>query len=165
MSTKLSTANLAVRQHHSRLDPRMAMRRLCVAFIGIVHGAKKMPATWYELTRKDRVVHFPFERERTFVHAAIREGATTPEKVVAWRMAQILDDLAQFRAAPSAQELIYVNVIREQVEAIDAQSKAHAHPNETHRDRAIRETEESIAALQLYLSLLRSGASLEFLPA
>lgn len=164
MPTKLSSANLATRRITTRTDPRLAMRRLRVAFIGMVSRARRMPASWYELTRSDRDVAFPFERERRFIHEAIRQGATTPEAVVEWRMAQLRDDIEQFDESPQLEELCYIALIREQSEAISAQSLAHAQPTQAHMDLAVRETREAVTYGKFFIAIANTGKRLLHLP-
>lgn len=160
MPTKSTSASLATSRTTPRTDPRIALRRLRVAFIGMVSGARRMPQGWYELTRTDREVAFPFERERRFIHEAIREGATSPEAIVRWRIAQLLDDLEQFDESPQIDDLSYIALIREQSEAINAQSLAHAEPTDTNLDRAVRETRESVAYMRLFMALASRGRRL-----
>ena len=159
MSTKLSTANLATRRTHQRTDPRLQLRRLRVAFVGIVSAARRMPAPFYELTRT-RERAYPFEAERCYVHAAIREGATTPEKVVAWRMAQLHDDLAQFDEAPQLEDLVYVQLINEESEAVHAQTIAYAFPTPANREAALRETAEAVSFCHAFMQMVRAGGNM-----
>jgi hypothetical protein len=162
-ATEFSTANLAIRRISDRIEPRVTLRRLHVAYHEIVAGAKRMPKCWYDLTR-NRPTRFPFERDREYVHAAIREGATTPDRVISWRLKQLADDLAQFSEPLEMNELFFVRLICEQAEAADAQTRAHAMPTSLNRDLAIKETEEAWLLGRLYCALLRGGRAMLHLP-
>jgi hypothetical protein len=94
------------------------------------------------------------------IHEAIRAGATTPERVIRYRLAQMHDDLAQFAEAPLLEELLYVELIREQAEAIEAQSLLRALPTPAHRDAAIRETEQASVIGRVFCVLARSRDAL-----
>lgn len=162
-ATEFTTANLAIRRITDRIEPRVALRRLQVAFVDIVTGAKRMPQKWYDLTRS-RAATFPFQRERQFIHEAIRLGCTSPNQVITWRLKQLADDLAQFSEPLDMNELFFVRLICEQADAVDAQIKAHAMPTAANREAAVAETEEATLMGRLYCALLRGGQSLLHFP-
>lgn len=155
-ATETRGANLAVRPTHP-IEPRLEKRRRRVAFVEIVADARRLPAAWYAHTRRDPRNKLPSERERELIHEAIRAGATTPERVIAYRLFQMRDDLAQFSETPALAELLYVQMIREEAEAIDAQSTAHALPTPAHLDTAVRETEKASLLGRAFCVLARSG--------
>lgn len=95
------------------MDPRIAVNRLRVAFIGLVSQAKRMPDCFYDLTEKNRKVSYPFEREREFMHKAIHQGCTTPNAVLTYYLARLADDLSQFDRPVTARELCYVRLMAE----------------------------------------------------
>lgn len=158
MSKETHTANLAVRPTEARIHPRLQLQRLRVAFVGIVFGAKRMPDRWYGLTERNRTVSFPFEREREFIHEAIRQGATTEMQILTWRLTQLADDLAQFPNAPTLSDLCYIRLMAEQAEALQAQARAHGIPTQANREAALRETREAITVLQMECALLEQDA-------
>lgn len=151
MAKESLRANLAIRRTVERVDPRVQLRRLQVAFIAIVHGARRMPDRWYGLTERNRTCSYPFEREREFIHEAIRNGCTSPDRVISYHLTRLQDDLAQFPEALDASEVLYRRLVTEQAEAIEAQTLAHALATEEARERAVRETEEAITLGQLYV--------------
>jgi len=154
-TTEFPRANLAIRPMRDRVDPRLQLRRLQVAFVAIVHGAKRMPTRWYGLTERHRTVSFPFERERQFVHEAIQLGCTTPMQVMSWHLARLADDLAQFPDAPCVSDVCYIRLMAEQAEALEAQARARGLRTAEADAIALRESEEAIAALQLYVTGVR----------
>jgi hypothetical protein len=116
-------------------------------------------AAWYDVTRKDPRAALPCAKERAMIHAAIHESCTTPDAVIRYRLAQLHDDLAQFDAAPLLEELLYVELIRGQADAIDAQTRAHAFGTPTLELLAIRETEEATVVQRAYCAMKRASRS------
>jgi hypothetical protein len=81
--------------------------------------------------------------------------------VIGYRLTQLRDDLAQFTSLQQTmEELVYVELVREQAEAIDAQTRAFMQPTAGNHERAIRETEEAIGISHLFISAIRSGRRL-----
>ena len=155
-STETRGANLAICPTQP-VEPRLAHRRRLVAFAAMFSDAERQPQAVYGLTRKQPRVKLPDERERRIIHQAIRDGKTTPERVIHYRLFQLQDDLAQFDDSPALQDLLYLELVREQIEAIDAQSLAHAIPTPAHLDAAVRETEEASLVGRAFCALVRSG--------
>jgi hypothetical protein len=149
MSTESHTANLEVRRPAGSTDPRILMRRLQVAFIGIVAQAKRMPDRFYDLTEKNRKVSYPFERERDFIHEAIHTGATTPNRVLTYYLARIQDDMAQFNEPLRALDVCYVRFMAEFAEAVDKVTLAHGLGTDEAYTAAERETADIIPLAQL----------------
>lgn len=158
-ATETRGANLAVRQT-PQLTPAIARRRRDVAFYEMFDGVPKKPDAVYAVTRKQPRRKPYDEREREVIHNAIHAGEITPERYMRYRLAQMQDDLAQFAEAPALEELLYVQLIREQAEALDAQSRAHALPSPAHIDAAVRETEEASLVGRVFCVLARSGRTL-----
>lgn len=162
-STRTSAGSLATHQRAAAIDDRLAERRLRVALAEIIADAPSYPEPrwrWEDVARTQPRSSMPFKREREMIHSAIREGKTTPEHVIRYYLARMHDDLAQFAEAPLLEELLYRQLINEQVQAIDAQSRAHALPSPAHIDDAIRETEESTLLGRVFCVLARSGRTL-----
>lgn len=160
MATKTSEVSLAAHQTQQRLDPRMAMRRLRVAFSSVVITTPEPRHPWDDVRRKEPRSALPCEKEREMIHAAIRQGCTTPDRIISYRITQLQDDLAQFHETPLLEEMLYQHLIREQAESMDAVTRAHAMPTPAHRDAAIRETEEASLVGRMFCLLMRSGRSL-----
>jgi hypothetical protein len=133
------------------------LNALRVAFIDLCTGAKRLPDLWYGLTERHRSISFPFERERMWVHKAIKLGATTPAQVVQWRLAQLADDLAQFPGDVRISDVCYVQYAAEHAEALEAAATARAFPTRENRDTAIREIGESNTAARAFSGVLASG--------
>lgn len=160
MTTKLRPANLAVRQPAHRMDPRVAERRLRVALADLVTRTPTARTPWDDNRRREPRSALPCEKERAMIHSAIRNGCTTPERVIGYRLFQMRDDLAQFEEAPDVGELLYVQLIREQAEALDAQSQFHARRTPAHAEIAIKETEDVVTLGRAFVGLLRAGGAL-----
>lgn len=160
MSTKLNQVHLAVHQTDPRPDPRMALRRMRVALAEVITQAPtSMADAWYDVSRKEPRAALPCAKERAMIHAAIADGCATPESVIRYRLFQMHDDLTQFGEAPLLEELLYVQMIQEQAEAIDAQSRAHALGTTTLELQAIRETEEATVLQRAYCAMKRASRS------
>lgn len=158
-ATETRGANLAVRQTPP-LTPAIARRRRTVAFYEMFADASRKPSSVYALTRKEPRRKPYDEREREVIHAGIRAGQITPEGLIRYRLAQIQDDLAQFSEAPLLEELLYLQLIREEAEALDAQSRAHALPTPDSIDAAVRETEDATLVGRVFCVLARSRRTL-----
>lgn len=152
-TTKTSQVNLAIHQTAPRQDPRIALRRVRVAFAELVTKAPVPGHAWHDVTRTDPRTRLPCEKERAMIHDAIRQGCTTPDRVIRYHVARMQDDLTQFPEAPLLEELLYVQLIREEAEALDAQSIAHALPSAEHQEAAIRATAQVARDARLYCTL------------
>jgi hypothetical protein len=159
MPTNLHPAMLARRQSPEPVEPLLAARRLVIALANIPTRTPQPGHAWHDITRTDPRTAMPFAKERGMIHAAIKQGCTTPDRVIAYRLAQMKDDLAQFAEAPNFVELVYVQLVTEEAEAVEAQTLAHALPTAANRDAAIRETEEASTIARAYCSLVKSGRS------
>lgn len=162
-STSSKRTRLAPGQRFHRDDrERFALRRLRNALADVIRDPAALsgqrtpePAyPWHDLTRETPRAALPFEKERAMLHAAIRQGCTTREKIVRYRAAQLLDDFAQFPDEGRALDVLYTNLVTEEAEAIEAQTIAHALPTETNREAAIRESREAIGVMELECKVL-----------
>lgn len=160
MRTKTSRVILANHQTQPPMDPRMAVRRVRVALAGVITKTPEPSHFWYDITREEPRAAMPFEKERDMLHAAIRQGCTTPKRIMLYRITQLQDDLSQFAEAPLLAELVMQHLITEQAESMAAISLAHAMPTAAHREEAIRETEEASFLGRVACEVLRSGGSL-----
>jgi hypothetical protein len=163
MSTRTSAGSLATHQRAAAIDDRLAERRLRVALAEVIADAPSYPEPrwrWEDVARTQPRSSMPFKREREMIHSAIREEKTTPEKVIRYYLARMADDLAQFAEAPLLEELIYLELIREEAEAIEWQSIFRANPTPANRDRMIRETEEGSLVGRVLCALARSRDAL-----
>jgi hypothetical protein len=164
-TTSHQPAPLERHQSNARIDTRMALRRLRVGLHRVItcEQGQRTPEPahpWHDLTREEPRSALPCEKERTMLHAAIRQGCTTPERVIEYRMLQLADDLAQFAQPAELSEILYIQMMAEQAEAFAAQSRAHALPSPAHTEAAIRETEEANVVQRAYVTLMRHGRSL-----
>jgi hypothetical protein len=101
----------------------------------------------------------PFARERDMIHEAIRDGDDAGARDPLSARADARRSRAVRRGA-ALEELLYVELIREQAEAIEAQSLLRALPTPANRDAAIRETEESSVVGRVFCVLARSRDAL-----
>lgn len=160
MSTNRSRASLAARQSATRVDPRMAYRRMRVAFAAIVFKTPEPKHLWHDNTREQPRSPLPNDKEREMIHGAIHQKCTTPELILRYRIAQLHDDYAQFENPPRLEDIFFVELIREQSQAIDAQARAHAFPTPENLEAAARETEDAVTLGQMCVQLMRSGRRL-----
>lgn len=152
-TTRTSRVNLAIHQTAPRQDPRLALRRIRVAFAELVTKAPAPGHAWHDVTRTDPRTRLPCEKERAMIHDAIRQGCTSPDRVIRYHLARMQDDLAQFAEAPLLEELFYQQLIQEEASAIDAQSIAHALPSAEHQAAAVRATAQVARDARLFCSL------------
>lgn len=139
------------------MDPRISERRLRVALHAVIarDGTQLTPAPahpWHDLTRDEPRAALPCTREREMIHAAIRQGCTTPNQVLSYHLARIADDMAQFDDAPTVSDVCYVRLMAEQAEALEAQALARAFGTPEAEARAAIESEDAITALRLYVA-------------
>lgn len=161
MATRHHMAPLARHQITIRGAPitaRLAERRRLVAFAELFQHAARKPDALYALTRKEPRCALPDEKQRQMIHDGIREGVISREQIIRYRATQLLDDLAAFPDAGSAAEALYVPMVREIAQALDAQTVAHGVPTPANQDTAVRESKEAIAVLELHCAaLVRRG--------
>lgn len=139
--------------------PRVVRRRRLEAFLELFSDARRKPPVIYELQRAEpRVTTLPDDRQREIIHDGIRAGLIPRERMIRYRAQQLLDDLAQYPDETSASgapsEALYVRLMTETAEAVEAQTLAHAMPTEANRERAVRETQESAAIAELQCRVL-----------
>jgi hypothetical protein len=154
MSTEQHGLRLATHPTQHRIDPRMQHRRRLAAFIELWADAARKPAAVYALTRKDPRCKLPDEKQRTMIHNGIRDGMIARARIIRYRAAQLLDDLAQFPEESCPNDLTYVQTMLETAEAIEALTIAKGMPTEANRVAAVRETREAIATSELHCHLL-----------
>lgn len=159
-NTRTSEVSLARHQTQPRLSPRMAERRLRVALANVLTKTPMPRHAWDDNTRTDPRCTVACDREREMLHQAIRQGCTTPEKVVEYYLVRMADSLAQFDEAPLLEEMCYLQWFKEQGEAHDAVARLHVLPTHEHRESAIREVTEASFLSRVVGGLLRRGGSL-----
>jgi len=146
----------------------MAERRLRVALQAVIAdptapSGQRTPTpdhAWYDNARTDPRSTLPCEREREMLHAAIRQGCTTPLKVVSYFVERIADTLAQFPEQLLVSDVLYVRLMIDEAEALEAQALAHGVPTPEHIADAIVQTREAIVMQQLECALLeKRGAA------
>lgn len=132
----------------------IAERRMRVAFCELFHDAPRKPAFIHELQRRDQRVPLPDQRQRALIHDGIRSGMISRERIVRYRATQLLDDLAAFPTAAPANERLLALVMREIGEAAESAIVAESVPSGENRMRAIRESKDAVAALELHAATL-----------
>jgi hypothetical protein len=158
-STTKRRATLARCPHRGEarepMDPRMVFRRRREAFVELFADASPKPKAVNAITRTDPRTKLYDERQRAIIHAGIRDGVISRERIIRYRAQQLLDDFAQYPdEGGSSREQLYVRLMLEQAEAIEAQTVAHALPSEGNRLAAVRETREAIAIAELQCAVL-----------
>jgi hypothetical protein len=148
------------RQHSpSRAHPRFAERALRNALQAIIvdeTGEQHTPSPdfpWHDNTRETPRAMLPCERERTMLRAAIRQGCTTPERVLTYFLARIADAMADFAQPVDVSALVYTRLVQEQAEALEAQSLARALPSPERWQHAVRETRDVIHAAHVFCQM------------
>lgn len=158
MSTERHGLRLATHPTQNRIDPRIQHRRRLIAFVDLFAEAARKPDAVYALTRKHPRCKLPDDRQRDIIHQGIRDGMIARARIIRYRAAQLLDDLAQFPEESCPNDLTYVSMMYEVAEAVQAQTIAHGLPTEGNITAAIRETRESIAVAELQCSFLARRA-------
>lgn len=133
-------------------DERLSYRRRVVAFCELWQDAKRKPDAIYQLQRAEPRAKLYSERERQLIHDGIRAGMISRERLVRYRLTQLLDDLAQFPGSTPVTDHLYAAAMREVGQAVEAQTLAHALATDEARTTAIRETREAVAAQELLVA-------------
>lgn len=139
------------------ITQQIADRRRCVAFCELFSDAPRKPDFVYELQRRDRRHQLPDERQRRLIHDGIREGYISRERVIRYRAAQLLDDLAAFPSNTPANERLLAVMLREIGEAIEAHIVAEGTPSSENRAGAVREGRQAIALIERRNAALEQG--------
>jgi hypothetical protein len=79
------------------------------------------------------------------IHEGIRAGHITRDQIVAFRAAQLIDDLAVFPGATDADDATYCALMREVGEAVEAVTVHRGLPTTESADRMTREALEAAA--------------------
>lgn len=154
MSTEHQGSQLALRQTRHPISPRIEYRRRLVAFIELFADAVRKPDAIYALTRKEPRCRLPDDKQREMIHDGIREGMISRARIIRYRAAQLLDDLAQFPEESCPKDLLYIQAMIETAEMVEALTVAQGVPTETNRVTAVREAREAIATSELHCSAL-----------
>lgn len=154
MSTEFHRADLAVRPTRVRSHPRIEWRRRLNALAELFLDVARKPDALYALTRRVPRCKLPDEKLRTMIHDGIRAGQISRARLIRYRAAQLQDDFAQFPDEASSQQVLYVQLMLEQAEAIEAQTVAYAMPTEGNRVAAVRETREAITIAELQCAMM-----------
>lgn len=171
-TTSPRPAPLEGRQPHQRMHPRIAERHLRVALHGVICDAhavsgQRTPAPehpWHDLTREEPRTALPCAKERTMLHAAIRQGCTTRDQVLTYFLARIADAMGQFpdAAAFRVSDILYVRAMAEIAEAQESIALAHTVPSDDTRAAAVREGREALPLIELLCTTYERGDALPF---
>jgi hypothetical protein len=156
-STRHQDSSLARHQSDHRVDPRLAERRLRVALQQVITRTPDPVHPWHDNSRAEPRAPLVCAKERELLHAAIAQGCTTPMQIVSYYLARLADSLNQFPEQLLASDVLYVRLMAEEAEALEAQALAHGIPTPANRETALRETREAIVVQQLECALLESG--------
>ena len=162
MLTTTNRRSPLARRHH--IEPRWlhdhsVWRERRDQFAALFADAHPKPPEIIAITRAEPRTKLYDERQREIIHAGIRAGMISRERLIRYRAQQLLDDLAQFPAQASTGDVVYVRAMLETAEMVEAQTVAHAIPTETNRMTALRETREAIAVAELMCVILDQGGA------
>jgi hypothetical protein len=162
MLTTTNRRSPLARRHH--IEPRWiaepsAWRERRDQFAALFADAHPKPPEIIAITRAEPRTKLYDERQREIIHAGIRAGMISRERLIRYRAQQLLDDLAQFHDQASAGDVMYVRAMLETAEMVEAQTVARALPTETNRMTALRETREAIAVAELMCVILDQGGA------
>lgn len=87
----------------------------------------------------------PDERHHRFIHDGIRDGAISRERIIRYRVTQLLDDLAAFATPAPANERLLAVLMRELGEGAQWAVVAEGTPSAENRLRASQELKEAAA--------------------
>lgn len=129
------------------------------AFVALYADAERKPAFLYEWTRADRrVQHLYDEKMRQIIHTGIKDGLISRRAVIAFRAAQVRDDLAQFPDAKQADDTLFCALFAECGEMMEAQAQWKANPNPSTAREAVKETDDLIGVASLVVESQRVSA-------
>lgn len=159
-STSHQGTPLARRQSTHRVEPRIAEQRLRVALAAVIADqtaptGQRTPEPdhyWYDNSREQPRAPLVCEKERAMLHAAIAQGCTTPMQVVSYYLARLTDSLAQFPDERRLSDVLYVRLMAEEAEALEAQALARGLGTVEARAAAVRETRDEIGIAELYVA-------------
>lgn len=86
----------AITVRSAPITARLEQRRRLVAFCELFSDASRKPDAIYDLQRSEPRCGLPDEKQRSLIHQGIREGYITRDRLIRYRLSQILDDLEQF---------------------------------------------------------------------
>lgn len=120
-------------------------RRRRVAWCELFTDAPRKPDHIYEQQRRDPRYALPDERQHEQIRQGIRDGYISRERLIHYRVAQLLDDLAAFTTpAPSNERLLAV-MMREIGEGAEWALVAEATPSAENCMRASQELKQAAA--------------------
>lgn len=168
MSTSHQGSPLARRQSEPRVDARIAEQRLRVALHAVIadssaRSGQHTPSPehfWHDNSRDEPRAPIACEKERDMLNAAIAQGCTTPMRIVSYYLARLTDSLAQFPEELLVSDVLYVRLMAEEAEALEAQALAQGMPTAEHCAAAVRETREAITVQLLECASLEQRISL-----
>lgn len=159
-STSHQGAPLARRQSAHRVEPRIAAQRLRVALQAVIAdpsapSGQRTPEPehfWHDNSREDPRAPLVCEKERAMLHAAIAQGCTSPMQIVSYYLTRLADSLNQFPEQLVVSDVLYVRLMAEEAEALEAQALARGLGTVEARAVAVRETQDVIGVAELYVA-------------
>jgi hypothetical protein len=157
-TTQRHRAALASRHTVAGPDPRLVTRRRLVAFAELFTDAPRKPAALYALTRKEPRCQLPDEKEYQLIVEGIAAGTISRDRLVSYVLFKLMTLLALYPDQVDTSDVLYVRLMAEQAEALEAQARAHGLPTPANREHAVRETREEIAIASLACAAYEQGA-------
>lgn len=134
------------------LADRLAAGDRKLAFLRLFENAKPKPDWYYQLTRSEPRQQVPGERHRDLIVAGIRAGHISEDQIIAYCRGQLLDLLGQFPTQRTADETVYVALMTETAEMVEAHTIARALPSPATQHAAIAQTRDVIALGQIVVA-------------
>lgn len=166
MATRNHTERLAttqifreqVRVRHAPISARLAESDRIDRFLALWKDVTPKPEWSYEFTRGEDRRRHPAELERKLLHAGIAAGEITKEAVIAYRAAQLHDDLKAFGGNVEPGEALYVEFMTQAAEAVEAETVAKGMPTPQNISNAIRQLDDVVAVGALRVATLHAKA-------
>lgn len=130
---------------HAPVADRLRAGDRKAAFLALYADAKRKPDDVYELSRAEPRCALPNEKERGMLHRDIRAGLIPRDRLVAYRRAQLLDDLAQYPDSAPATEVLHVELMTQTAEMVHACTVAEGMPTLANRRAKVKETRDVLA--------------------
>lgn len=144
--------------HSAPVAARINERRRLIAFCDLFRHYPRKPDAIYELQRSAPRSQLPGERERALIHDGIAQGYISRDMVVAYRTAQLADDLGAFPGSHDVEDATYCALFREVGEAVEAITIAHGLPTEANHEEAARQAREAAAVMEMHVSMTQRSA-------
>jgi hypothetical protein len=131
--------------HHAPVADRLSAGDRKTAFLALYADAKRKPDDVYEISRAEPRCVLPDEKQRAMIHRDIRAGLIPRDRLLAYRRAQLLDDLSQYPDSAPATEVLHVELMTQTAEMVHACTVAEGMPTLANRRAKVKETRDVLA--------------------